>query len=467
MNTKQLFTYLGVTVVLIALLFGGYFVYQKGLLTFQKDPTITPKKVKITNVSHDRFTVSWLTDAATKGSIAYGSKGKLDQVQLDDNDQLTGQAQDYKVHHATITGLQPATTYNFEIKSGEKLISFNDNGEAYSVKTAPTLGSQPPTDLINGTVSLESGAPASGSIVYVTIPGVTPLSTQVKKDGSWLISLANARTTKLTEYAQYDPETTIIDIMVQGDGKTSNVTTNTANDSPVPAITLGQTYDFTALAQAEPEPMPSTIDEEVQDFPTDEILATDEETTEPEALPIEPDEEATDSGEMPETYAQELEQNPLESIPVSITNPADDGEELNTTQPDFFGEGPANKVLTIQIDSGTTTATAVVDSEGTWSYSPNSNLAEGSHTLTIDYTDSNGDNQTLNRSFVIATAGVGGDDLPAFEATPSATSVTRSSMPSTESGTPTSGFSLPTYGILLLGFVLLTTGFYAKVINKA
>ncbi|MGI5827845.1 MAG: fibronectin type III domain-containing protein [Patescibacteria group bacterium] len=470
MSIKKLITTIGVFIIFASLGIGTYFVYQKGLLTFKPDPDIKPTKIRITNVSHDRFTISWVTAKPTNGSIMYGDNTKLEQLQLDDSDQLTGQSQARKLHHVTISNLKPATQYYFKIRSGEKNTQFDDSGKPYSVKTAPALGSQPPTDMINGVVHLTTGKPAEGAIVYVSIPGVAPLSTQVKKDGSWLINLSSARNTTLTEYATYDPQTVAINIDVQGDSKTSKIVTNAANKSPVPVVTLGETYDFTQ--------------ETVASVPEKPLVEQDQS----QQLPLEPEEstkssdpsESTESAKTPEVYDQSIE-----SEEVTILNPAEDGEELFTTQPEFLGTGPAKKVLTVSIAGGVSpiSTTKTVDDEGNWSFSPSDPLDPGDYTLTVDYIDSMARSQTLSRDFIIASDATGGlEDLPAFEATPTAhTSPSpiptisptpkptataslsaRTSMPSTKSGVPVSGVNTPTVVLLLFGFGLIASGYSWK-----
>jgi len=464
MSVKKIITILGVFIIFASLGIGAFFVYQKGLLDFGPDPATQPKKVKITNISHDRFTVSWVTDQSTPGAIVFGETAKVDQTQLDDNDQLTGQSKARKLHHVTISNLKPATAYYFKIRSGEKNTLYDNQGEPYSVNTAQTLGTQPPTDMINGMVTLANGKPAEGTIVYVTIPGVIPLSTQVKKDGSWLISLSNARNSTLTEYAKYD-STTLIDVYVQGDTVFSKVTTNTANKSPVPQITLGETYDFTKDSLAS-SPTPSGTDQ----------------------FPLEPDEESTNSGRTPETYLQDPEQqisSPSDS--VILLNPAREDEELYTTSPEFLGTGPASKVLTIRIPSITPPieTTQTVDDDGNWSFSPLTELTEGNHTIEIDYVNTYGENESITRDFIITSATGGLEDtLPAIESTPSATikptpkptllptpapkiatNSSRASMPSTQSGVPEPGVNLPTSALLLLGLGLIISGYSWKKYN--
>jgi Big-like domain-containing protein len=458
MDTKKIATIVGILILVISLGIGGYFAYDKGLLSLKADPNIIPGKVKITNVSHDRFTVSWITQAPTVGSIIYGRTGKLNQAQIDDSDQLTGQSQARKLHHVTVTNLESTVSYSFKIKSGDKNKVFDDSGSPYEVKTAAILGTQPPTDLINGSVLTPDNKPAIDSIVFVNIPGVYPLSTQVKKDGSWLLNLSSARNSNLTDYAKYDSENTSYEIFVQGASQTSKVTILTANDSPIPKIVLGETYDFTTLAvEATPIPMPTAtpepeIEQEKEGSQSAELASQ---------FPLDT-EESTDS-------AQIAEQFPTTTSDVEILNPYEEYEELSTTTPELRGTGPANTVLTIaisgeqEINSSTT-----IDSQGEWTFTPSTALNPGYYELSIAYVDDYDETQTMTRNFVIAAAATGGTN-PAFTATgsaeasptatPTSTPVARKSMPSTSSGVPTSGVEIPTAMLLLFGLGFIATGY--------
>jgi hypothetical protein len=469
MQIKKLLTIIGIAIIFISLGIGGYFVFQKGLISFKPDPSIIPSNIKITNIAHDRFTVSWKTTGVTNGSIMHGINSKMEQIQLDDSDQLTGQSKPRKIHHVTITNLKAASTYYFKIRSGEKNTSFDNEGKPYTVKTASTLGTPPPTDMINGTVLLANGKPALDAVVYVTIPGVIPLSTQVKKDGSWLVSLSNARNAQLTDYAVIDPEKTLIEIMVDGEGQLSKVTTNSKNKSPVPQITLGETYDFTK--------------EDLAAKPDAEVKPKDSKQAIPfEQFPMQPDEEGTKSAEIPETYVQQGADETFfdDENEVVVTSPSEN-EEIYTINPEFLGTGPKNTVLTILIEGDETiSGSTTVDSMGEWSFESSDSLTPGQeYTIQIDYRNQ-GESKQISQSFTIASSATGGT-MPAFEGSSSASRATpsptptvtasssattkggvRTSMPSTGSGIPTSGGPLPTFALLMLGIGLMISGYGFK-----
>jgi hypothetical protein len=439
---KRIPTILGLLILLGGIGAGIYFVGKNTLFAPQASPEITPKKVKITNIKNDQLTVSWLTTEDTVGLVRYGNTPSLTTTVPDDREQRSGTQVEAKTHYVTLTNLQPATKYFFKIGSGSENNLFDNQGSPYEVTTAPSLGAAPPADLANGKILLPSGQPAAGAIVYLTLPQATPLSALVANDGSWVINLATALTPDLTGYAQYDLQTVTVDILAQGDTQVAKAQATTANDNPVPEMTLGQNYDFQgeATAQETPpqSPAPQTEEPEIaaqvpSQFPT-EPLAT------PSATP---------------TNA------------VTLTNPAATGETIHSLRPEIMGTGPAKTVLTITVESPKVhTSTVVVGDDGTWSYTPSENLEPGDHTITIDYVDAQGKDQTLKRTFTVVAA-TGSASLPAFTATPSASATPspspRTTMPSTSSGVPTSGVAAPTLGLFFAGLLVTLLGFTLKL----
>lgn len=443
---KRIPTILGLLILVIGIGTGIYFVSKDVLFGPKLSPELAPKKVKITNVNHDQFTVSWITNQEAMGYVKHGKTPTLSTTIADDREQRSGTSISLKTHYVTVSGLQPNTKYYFKIGSGSEKNLYDNNGRPYEITTAPSLGASPPPQLANGNILTATGSPASGAIIYLTLSGATPLSALVANDGSWVVNLASALTTNLSSYVQLDPQTSPIDILVQGEDQISKALGVTANSNPVPEITLGQTYDFRTETLASIQ--------QADTSETTEPALTETTPQIPSQFPIEP--LATPSGATSDSE-------------VVLTNPSGEGETINSLRPEIIGTGPANKVLTITLNSPEEyTSTVVVNDQGTWSYTPPEDLEPGEHSLTINYVDDEGEEQVITRNFIVAAAAEG---LPSFTATPSAspspeaTSTPRISMPSTESGVPDSGTITPTLGISLLGFLLLGAGFVLKIIS--
>jgi len=428
-------TALGLLILLIAIGAGIFFIKTRSGVKPETAAEITPEQVRITNVTDSGFSVSWITGKETTGLIKFGEKvNELKQQALDDRDQLSGGEAAVEVHHVTLKNLLPTTKYYFKIESGGK--QFDNKGKPFEVSTGAVLGSPPTADPIYGTVLTQSGSPAEGAVVYINVANGAPLSALAKTNGNWALPLSTARTADLGSYLTYDIQATIVNLLVQGGRQgTASAITTTTNDNPVPEISLGKSHDFRTLAKAETP----TVDQ-----PT--ASPGGETKTGFSALNPSIAQVATASGE------------------VTLENPSFEGEVINATQPAFIGTGPAGTVLAIEINSENTyTGSVTIKEDGSWEFTPPAGLTPGEHSVTINYIDTNGEEQKLSRSFVIAAAGT--TDVPAITATPSgeiATDAGRTKMPATDSGIPKPGTFEVTLLMLLTGLGLLIGGLKIK-----
>lgn len=418
---RRIPTILGILIILAGVAAGVLLIKEGSGWFTRAQPEIVPKQVEITNIMDNSFTVSWITDSQTNGFLQYGTEGGLSYNAPDDRDQLSGGKGNFLIHHVMVKNLSPATTYFFKI---------NNSGQPYQVTTASTTADPaPPNDVAYGTVVNQNGSPVEGAIVYLSLTNVAPLSALTKASGSWVVPLNLARSADLTTWAFYDREASTEEIFVQGGllGTATAVAT-TKYDSPLPTITLGQSFDF-RKAPLLPTP----------------------------------------------TFSQALP--PLSKFSlVTIINPSQ-GEEVNTPKPEILGTGPAGQTLTIVVNSSESFTTQVtINEDGTWSWIPPADLPPGEHTVTVSLTDG----QRISRSFVILAAGL--SDLPSFTATPSATITPspmptftptptptlagRVSVPSTEGGVPQPGYLTPTFLFSIMGVVLMILGILSNILVR-
>lgn len=447
-------TFLGLILLIAGIGAGIWLVRNKQLLGINNAPQAAPKNVTVTNISSDRFTVSWITETATVGFVKYGEGEKISQQAIDHRDQLSGETKSYFTHYVNVEGLKPSANYIFKIGSGGNNNLYDNQGQAFKVTTGPVLGTQPTTDIIYGQVVTQENKAAEGAIVYITANNSAPISALVGKDGMWAKPLQTARTTDLTNYITYDAGSTVLTINASsGLDKNLNaqILVNTKNDTPVPTIVLGKDEDYLAdavqtqepkILPPAPNPASSNLPGQFPQEPLEEL-----------------EQEATSSG-----FSQVTDVNATASAAaISIKNPAKDGEKLNTSKPLFLGQGPKEKVLTIKVESPKTyTGTVTVDEDGQWQYTPPADLTAGNHNITVSYIDENGVKKEVSRQFVVLAAG--STDIPAFEASSSAISspsaAPRISMPSTSSGIPSSGIIGPTFLMTILGMLFVIAGIW-------
>ncbi|MDO8487726.1 MAG: fibronectin type III domain-containing protein [bacterium] len=422
-------TILGILMSVLGMGAGIWFLREPIRSTVFASVEEEPSEVLISNITDTSFAVSWVTQKAASGYIQYGETDP-NLVVSDDRDQSGGSVENYFTHLVTLQGLKPTTKYNFRIGSGGS--KYDQEGQLYGVTTGLGLGSPPAADVAYGQVLAASGEPAEGALVYATLAGAVPQVALVNSGGAWVVPLSTVRSADLTSFAAYDLQASQINIRVAaGPMGAASVVTTTAEDSPVPVITLGQSYDYTSTAET-----------------------TGEEDTGEETL----------SGG--ESKLSDLgPSTPSATLSILSPKPA---EEVNSTQPEVIGRGPANTEVTITINSETAiTDTVQTDANGKFSYTVPEGLTPGTHTITISGLV-DGIIKTVTRSFVVKAAGE--SNVPAFTATPSATikpsptpkasptAPPRVANPSTASGVPTSGSTSPTIILIVMGFMLMLSG---------
>jgi len=433
--------------ILILGIAGGTFLIKNTTRWFTSaTPEITPQQIKITNITESSFTVSWITNAQVSGFVKYGTDKEIPFTAQDDRDQLSGSQGSFFTHHVTLKGLTPSTNYFFKISSGGKL--FDNNGRLYRANTGPAFqDSNRESDVAYGTILKQDGSPAGGVIVYLTLANASPLSTITRSSGNWVIPLNLARSTDLSSWAIYDKEVSVEEIFVQGGSEgTATAISVTKNDSPLPPITLGGNFDFRQVL-----PSPTLT-------PTPSLSSS--------------------------TSGFSLENFSTPTPVLKIVNPSQ-GEKVSTATPEIFGTGPGGETLTIVVESPETIQGKVVISpDGSWRWTPSTNLSPGEHTVTVSLPNG----QQVTHSFVVLAAGE--DNTPSFSASPSATLAPtptltptptpteiptptltptvaiRSSLPSTEGGIPQSGYLTPTFLFFIMGVVLIFLGILNNILLR-
>jgi hypothetical protein len=407
LQPKHLPIPMAIITLLLGLVGGIYFINHRQTFFSKASSNTAPQQVKITNITHSSFVVSWLTAEKTTGSVSVGETKDLDLIKLD---QLES-----KLHYVIVDGLKPQTKYFFKITSGGK--TYQDGQKLFEVTTA-SQKVPADNDIAQGKIQTANGSPASGVLVYLSLANTVTQAAITDSNGNWVIPLSTARNLDLQSFSNYDRTAQIIEIIVKGESQTSKATLTTGGDNPTPIITLGQDYDFLSqMPDISPTPtiIQNSINESVSEmgrggFPTLEQTTPDKPTG------------------------------------LSITFPSEN-EEVNSSVPEFLGTGPENQTLKIEVESNEKiNAQSAVDSEGSWKWSPPTSLSPGEHTITVSYTNKDGIVEKISRSFIVLAAGE--SKLPSFTATPSGQTTilipSQASIPSTESGIPVSGINIPT-----------------------
>lgn len=423
MHERKIPTLVGLLLVgVLIVLFRYAFNEVSPLLTKASEGTF-PQEVKVTNISDTTFTVSWITTQPSAGALRLG--GNLERTMYyDDRISVSSSqsppTQQHATHMVTVRSLKPETAYQFSIFSNGK--PYQNGKEPYDVRTAPPLfGLGTIIEPAYGQIANPSGEPAEGAIVYLTLSGGHMLSTLTKQGGMWVVPLNRARTADLTSFITGNER---IDetLLVRGSNGEAQAITDTFNDNPVPAITIGKTYDFRKIQAEDGNKQPLA-----QAPPS--VLGTATQTA---------------------------------ASTVAITKPVD-GAAIPSNLPLIQGTGVAgSQVLIIVGITNPVSDTFLVGTDGLWRYTPPKPLSEGKQSVTITTTDAKGKPVALTHMFEVLKSGtqVLGEATPSGTITPEPTLAGEPAPTATLAGEPIpeTGSSLPLIVMLILGIALISSG---------
>lgn len=359
---------------------GGYILTnQQGTNTITKaSGDCQPVNPQVTNITDKSAVISFTTLSVCPVTISIN-----DQI-YQDKRVTSGQEVKSKVHYFELDNLKEASDLNYIVISDGKRYE-NSN---YKINTAEKISqSAQSSRLAWGRVFTSDLKPASEAIVYLNIPGAYPLSALVTSSGNWDISLATslnqAKTNWFTAPSNIDEEI----IVIAQDQPSTQITGNTSRNNSVPDIIIGQN-SFSST-------------------------------------PI-------DTSQLPATGSLNSVTPVASSKELDIINPKDN-ENLSTKKPDFFGTGPINSKIKIEVHSDPVYKGEVTtNGDGSWNWSAPSNLTPGEHTITAT-TIENGITKTISRKFIVLAS----DSSTSFSASSSATTVTPTLTPtSTPTSTP-------------------------------
>lgn len=429
LKNKKIPTIFGVILLLASIAAGVFFLQFNQVFKIGADASLEPNDVRLSNISDNSATISWMTAKEAAGFASLGeSESSLGRVEKE-----SASDEKFFTHSITLSGLKPQTTYFFKINSGGS--NFDNNGLPWKFTTGTALSQTGSSNLISGSIISASGQPQKRALVYANVGGYL-LSTLSSETGNFIFQLSAVRSQDLKSFQQIDPAGSAITISVQASsGEVSSATVFTQSAKPMPAMILGQTHDFRNL-EASPDGLTP-----------DASLALPEDATRESKFSV------TDAGQTPAPSSVILE---------SIT----DGETVTSTKPAFFGRGPGGEEITITVESeNPITESVSIKGDGTWTWSPPTDLAPGAHTVTLLWVDASGITRKLIRNFVVQAG-----EAPAFEASGSATTqtpaptatatptprptatATASAEPIPETGSLTSTIALSMMGIAVMLF---------------
>ena len=360
---KRIPTLFGLFIITISIGITTILVNQETLLQTKASPTQQPQNVRLTNVTDNSFTVSYITADKISGSLNYGKDKTLGQSALDKKDQQIKKVTDKEIHSITVNNLTSLTKYYFTITSGQD--TYLNNNQPFEIVTAQTiLTLSTNNDILSGKITLPNGLPPNEGIIYITTDNSAVISQTLKPDGTYEIPLSLIRTDDLSSYFNFNSNS-IIKILIYGDNLTSNVFFSKNQGNSIPTITLSKDYDFRTN-----ETLEASISANQISFPSFT---------------------STSSGTQKKT-------------PQILTPKKNQG--FNDAQPLFKGTALPNQNVEIIIHSDEQIQTQLkTDNNGNWRFRPSNPLSVGAHTITIISRDASGILKTITQSFVVYASG--------------------------------------------------------------
>lgn len=405
--------------------------------TFLKQPvdaqgSKTPKDIQVTNITNSSFTVTWKTDKPTRGIIQLKEANSSGPLVPFADERYAGNETSYVMHSVPVTDRKPNTTYKLYILEQNDTVHEEN---AYVVTTAPTVELPAPTTNsigpVYGSAMFSDNTPASGAIVYLTMGQSQLLSAVVKPSGSYLIPINLIRSQDLQSFLPVNGKTDLT-IEIKYNGDATEIMTDTANDSPVPEVVIGKTYDFrNQQSKRKTSGDETPIAQNKTSF--ENVLGT--QNTKPAGS----------------NY-----------WPVQFTQPQN-GAFLTTFYPYITGTGVPNMfvALTIGIIKPYTVSTKV-GPDGTFTYQPKKPMGIGRQGITMTTKDQNNKPIALTHLFEIMKSGtqVLGDATPSATPifTPEPTASPTAEIPTDTpiaTETPVTATTFPT--ILLAGLGIAVT----------
>lgn len=424
MQQRKIPTIIGLLLVVFAVMIFRYAFDRITPLLTRASVSHAPKNMTVTNITDSSFTVTWITDEPTNGSVRLEGGGMFfDERYAEASSKTRTAPAAYTTHSVPVRNLKPETVYKFTILSnGTPSLS---GGKPYETKTAPVItGLGTGIEPAYGQINAQNGLPLEGALVYLTPENGQTLSTLSKSTGTWVMPLNLVRSSDLTRYVQNAERIDESLIIRAADGE-STALTDTLNDNPVPSMTIGKTYDFRKI-QAQTTPPPQQL---AQVSPTPVVLGANTDKT---------------------------------KQTVSIVKPAD-GSAIPSNLPLIQGTGIAGNQMLITIGiERPMSDTVIIGGDGIWRYTPIKPLPEGKQSVTITTADAQNKTVAITHTFEVLKSGtqVLGDATPSATLTPLPTVADEPTPTSSLAGEPIpdTGFPLPLITLIILGFGLVSSG---------
>lgn len=411
-------TLLGLFLLVSTVVVGVIYTQRQQFFESHATPTSTPENVQVTNITANSFTVSFTTQESVSAQLLLNTDTTPLTV-FDERDDIGGSVGSYYTHSFIITNIDPGKTYSYSLLVGAK--TYQNGGVPFTAKTATVVQPTPSTmDPFEGSIVDANTNEVTDALVYITAPGMSPLSTLLKRSGTLLFPPSELVTEDLT--GTFIPSSeTLFTLTIFSHAGNATKTVLFGQQAQIGQITVGENQSASTTTPS--------------DTPT--IVVNSQFQT-------------TGSSDV--------------SLGVESILTPEEGSFSLDTKPLIRGTGKVGETVNLTIDAQPPVSFAV-DSSGNWAYQPIADLPAGKRIVTISFLDNQTQVQNLTRSFEILASGLQVQQ----NATPSPTTITRqpsitpivsatiSAVP-TVAPLPVTATVTPTILGIVLGVVVLSGG---------
>lgn len=365
--------------------------------------TQSGQNVVVGNVDDTGWVVSWTTAAAQSGVVVYGSSQNLGDGIASDDREIVSPNGKYKTHFVSIKVRS----------SGEQFFCVGNDSSSVDVKNCSKQSVTIP-EALTGSANLDpaygkvidpQNNGVAGALVTLEITGAQKMTAITKTDGTFVIPLSTLRSNDLTKFFSLDGEVSETITIVGPDLSKTTISCVTGLDHPFPNFVMGKNGDCKDFGNSQQNAKENSqksqnLSDNVKDSANSGATVTG--TNKFKTVKIQTNNVVT------------TDNVGSTNEPLNIQN----GDVINNSLPTFSGKVNPGDVINVVVHSATPlSGTIRASADGSWSWTPPSNLAPGQHTVTLTITLASGVKQTVTRTFTVSP---GVDILPITSGTPSA-----------------------------------------------
>ncbi|MFS8159646.1 MAG: fibronectin type III domain-containing protein, partial [Candidatus Roizmanbacteria bacterium] len=270
------------SVFVVFVIISGVLLQKRSGTSFNQNPNLSLLSYEVGNISENSLAIFWRTSSGAPSLVQMGTSPTNLNNRVEDvfmtHDKQNPQSTN---HYIELKNLRPHTKYYFQFKSGNKVIG--DKQEVYEIKTSSHSTKDSSLEPIYASVSKAKQDAIRNGVAVLKNNRISPLITQIKKDGTFLFSLCCSTNSKgdhveLTdkdnlEITIYDSDGNILKIKDTVEALIAQTTRFTLKSS---SSVDGQGKEVLKIADIMPSPLPTFPLVEVSTKPDDVVMADTE-----------------------------------------------------------------------------------------------------------------------------------------------------------------------------------------------